>query len=68
MSCLCPSCTPNPAPTYTENFRLVSEAHTILSWPFSERRAFLERVGKERGKADRASLEAELIRQHRESA
>ena len=56
--CLCPACTPTPAPTYTEAFRLACEARYLAALPrLDERRAYLKRVEIRRGAAAKAQLE-----------
>lgn len=48
--------------TYTEAWRLECEARSILLMRFNERRAFLDMVGKKRGKEAQEKLEVEVKR------
>lgn len=49
----------------TEQFRRECEARRVLGMPFHERKPYLELVGKRRGQAAQAELEAETKRQHK---
>ncbi|GEM_PF-6843324 len=48
----------------TEKHRHECEARHVLAMPFSERKPFLELVGKRRGEVAKRSLELEIRRQH----
>jgi heme exporter protein D len=57
-------CTPSPAPTYTEAFRLACEARYLAALPRLEaRRAYLKRVEERRGRPARLQLEEALLEQ-----
>lgn len=51
--------------TNSEVWRRECEARQVLRWPLSNRRAYLELVGKRRGETARKELEMEVTRQHR---
>lgn len=58
--CLCPACTPEPAPTWTPDYRLACEARHLLNLPLAERRKALAAQARA---ARRQALEAEMLRQ-----
>lgn len=58
MTCMCPQCTPNPAPTYTEAWRMECEARYIAQLTTDEeRRVYLNLVRTARG-----DISAEALR------
>lgn len=60
MICRCPACTPDPAPTWTPEYRLECEARHLLRLPLAERRQALAAPARA---ARRLALEAEMRRQ-----
>lgn len=67
MKCLCPRCSEQPAPTYTEAWRRECEARYVLGMGKDQRRSYYACVGKFRGlPASRqliADVEAEYAHQ-----
>ena len=68
MSCLCPSCSVEPAFTYTEAHRIQCEARTILKKPKPVRKWYLGEVHKRRGEDSAIKLLTEMMRQGGENA
>ena len=56
-ACLCPMCTPVPAPTYLEAWRAQCEARMVAAMP-EGRTAYLAGVEKSRGEQASAELRA----------
>jgi hypothetical protein len=57
MKCLCPQCTPNPAPTYTEDHRLKCEARHLARFTSDEERAqYIAEVRSRRGETAATAL------------
>lgn len=48
-----------------EQFRHECEARHVLSLPFSERKPYLEGIGRKRGEVAKAALESEVRRQYK---
>lgn len=48
-----------------EQFRRVCEARYVLAMPFDARKAWLDSIGRRRGKDAQDYLEEEVIRQHK---
>ena len=61
--CLCESCSPDPAPTYTEKFRLYCEAKDVRRMHPRQRKEYLDGVKKNRGQSGLDYLMAEIRRQ-----
>ena len=59
-ACLCPRCCAYPAKTYTQSWRVETEARLLLTWPLAERQEYLKRPAVQ---PRRAELEAEIRRQ-----
>ena len=49
MSCACPACTSDPAPTYTEAFRALCEARWVLKHNKAWRNSYYAEVLRARG-------------------
>lgn len=61
MPCLCPSCTPNPAETWTDEFRHETECKHFLNMANNrERVAYVEAVASKRGKTAADRLRADV--------
>lgn len=54
--------------TSSERFRAECEARHVLSKPLSDRRVYLDGVGKQRGKAAREYLERVILEQWKKKA
>lgn len=67
MSCLCPACTPTPAPTFTEEFRLACEARWVVSHDKEWRTEYYAKVRKARG-ASHANLLIHAVNEVRKTA
>lgn len=62
--CYCKSCTNTPTETYTDYFRLTSEAHIILSWRNREQQnEYLAGIAIKRGKQAEIELRQEMNKQ-----
>lgn len=61
MTCLCPQCTDNPAPTYTVEYMRECEARMVCEMPTKEKRA--EYIGRIEAKnKERAEKLKEAVR------
>ena len=54
--------------SFSEAFRAECEARHVLSKPLSDRRVYLDGVGKQRGKAAREYLERVILEQWKKKA
>ena len=64
--CRCEQCTDDPAPTWTEAWRLECEARAVLKMPTREaRRDYLASIEKLRGAPGRQRLEAAIMGAHK---
>lgn len=61
MKCQCAKCSDSPSKTFSESWRVETEARYWLNKPLSQRREYLDAKPVQ---ARRKALEAELIRQH----
>ena len=59
MKCQCERCSDSPSPTYTQSFRVETEARYWLKRPLQQRRAYLEKLTPAR----REVLQAEMTQQ-----
>lgn len=62
-ACLCPACADDPAPTYTEAYRLQCEVNWVLAMKDKPtRRAYMAMVAGKRGEAAANVLSDALVR------
>ena len=63
MMCLCPDCSPDPAPTYMPEFRLACEARLVAKRSTVSRHKYMRDVKKLRGEVAAVELIAQIMRE-----
>lgn len=64
MKCLCPRCSDQPAPTYTEAWRKECEARYVLGMGKDQRRSYYAGVSKFRGLPAMRELIADVEKEY----